>query len=168
MISNLLEDTRKIIIIALLAALFVAIFFAITSGNSELSLTTICNIILFKLTGYNMDSISARDIAIVWNMRLPRILMAILAGIALATAGTLYQGCFRNPLVEPFILGASSGASFGASLAIVLPSLFLPIQISAFLFALLAVAIAYILARQKGEINTVGLVLSGVIIGSVY
>lgn len=168
MISNLLEDTRKIIIIALLAALFVAIFFAITSGNSELSLTTICNIILFKLTGYNMDSISARDIAIVWNMRLPRILMAILAGIALATAGTLYQGCFRNPLVEPFILGASSGASFGASLAIVLPSLFLPIQISAFLFALLAVAIAYILARQKGEINTVGLVLSGVIIGSVF
>ena len=168
MISNFLRDSRKLIIVALIVILLMTMFFAITSGNSELSLKSVVNIILFKLTGYNMDSISARDVAIVWNMRLPRILMAILAGIALATAGTLYQGCFRNPLVEPFILGASSGASFGASLAIVLPSLFLPIQISAFLFALLAVAIAYILARQKGEINTVGLVLSGVIIGSVF
>ena len=142
MISNFLRDSRKLIIVALIVILLMTMFFAITSGNSELSLKSVVNIILFKLTNYNLDSISARDVAIVWNMRLPRILMAILAGIALATAGTLYQGCFRNPLVEPFILGASSGASFGASLAIVLPSLFLPIQISAFLFALLAVAIA--------------------------
>lgn len=100
--------------------------FAITSGNSELSLKVVLDIILFKLTGYHLDSISPRDMAIVWNMRLPRILMAILAGIALATAGALYQSCFRNPIVEPFILGASSGASFGAALAIVFPALFCP------------------------------------------
>lgn len=104
--------------------LCVAMFFAITSGNSHLSLNAVLNIILFKVTGYHLDSISARDMAIVWNMRMPRILMAVLSGIALATAGALYQGCFRNPLVEPFILGASSGASFGAAIAIVFPALF--------------------------------------------
>lgn len=168
MIFNPLGDVRKIIILILLGILCVAMFFAITSGNSELSLKVVLDIILLKLTGYHLDSISPRDMTIVWNMRLPRILMAVLAGIALATAGALYQGCFRNPLVEPFILGASSGASFGAALAIVFPALFLPTQISAFLFALLAVVIAYTLARQKSEINTVRLVLSGVIIGSVF
>ena len=71
-------------------------------------------------------------------------------------------------LVEPFILGASSGASFGAAFAIIFPALFLPIQISAFIFALIAVLSSYMLARQKGEINTVGLVLSGVITGSIF
>lgn len=168
MISNILEDKRKIIILLLIIILFCAILFALISGNSELSPKTVLNIIIYKLTGFSFDEVSKRDMAIVWNMRMPRVIMAILAGVALSTAGALYQGCFRNPLVEPFILGASSGASFGAALAIVFPALFLPVQVSAFIFALFAVLSSYMLARQKGEINTVGLVLSGVIIGSIF
>ena len=161
-------DKRNLYILLLIILLICTILFSIISGNSHLSPATVLNIILYKTTGILFGEISSRDIAIVWNMRMPRVLMAILAGTALATAGALYQGCFRNPLVEPFILGASSGASFGAALAIVFPSIFLPIHISAFIFALFAVLAAYMLSRQKGEINSVGLVLSGVIIGSVF
>ena len=161
-------DRRNLYIFLLIILLICTILFSIISGNSHLSPATVLNIILYKTTGISFGEISSRDIAIVWNMRMPRVLMAILAGTALATAGALYQGCFRNPLVEPFILGASSGASFGAALAIVFPSIFLPIHISAFIFALFAVLAAYMLSRQKGEINSVGLVLSGVIIGSVF
>ena len=161
-------DKRNLYILLLIILLICTILFSIISGNSHLSPATVLNIILYKITGISFGEISSRDIAIVWNMRMPRVLMAILAGTALATAGALYQGCFRNPLVEPFILGASSGASFGAALAIVFPSIFLPIHISAFIFALFAVLAAYMLSRQKGEINSVGLVLSGVIIGSVF
>lgn len=161
-------DKRNIYIFLMIIALVCAVFFAIISGNSNLSPYTVLNIILYKTTGISFSEVSMRDLAIVWNMRMPRVLMAVLAGTALATAGALYQGCFRNPLVEPFILGASSGASFGAALAIVFPALFLPIHISAFIFALFAVTAAYMLSRHKGEINSVGLVLSGVIIGSVF
>ncbi len=168
MISNLKLDTRKISILILLILLIFAVLTALISGNSGLSPASVFNIIIYKTTGYSFLDMSKSDIAIVWNMRMPRVLMAVLAGIALSTAGALYQGCFRNPLVEPFILGASSGASFGASAAIVFPMLFVSIQISAFVFALAAVTASYFLARQKGEINTVGLVLSGVIIGSVF
>src|SRR5512135_1725661 len=62
---------------------------------------------------------SATDVTIVWDLRLPRILLASLVGGGLGAAGAGYQGLFRNPLVDPFIIGASSGAALGATLAIV-------------------------------------------------
>jgi iron complex transport system permease protein len=105
---------------------------------------------------------------IVWNMRMPRILMAIAAGAALAAAGAVYQGCFRNPLVDPFILGVSSGAAFGAALGIVFPGFFLSIQFSAFLFGALAVTGAYFLARTRGYTPVLTLILAGIVIASVF
>ena len=105
---------------------------------------------------------------IVWNTRLPRILLAMMVGISLAAAGAVYQGCFRNPLVDPFILGVSSGAAFGAGLGIIMPSFFLSIQMSAFLFSLIAVAATYLLARMGGKTPAVTLILAGVIIASLF
>jgi iron complex transport system permease protein len=89
-------------------------------------------------------------------------------GIALAISGAVFQGCFRNPLVEPYILGISSGAAFGAALGIVVPGFFLSGQILAFIFAFSAVAIAYSLARTRGETPVIMLILAGIIIGSVF
>lgn len=166
MISN--ANKHTIVFLILCALLFILTLFSISSGNSELSLDSVLNVLSYKIIGYNFAPITQKELVIVWEMRLPRILMAILTGIALASAGTLYQGCFRNPLVEPFILGASSGASFGASFAIIFPTLFLPLQVSAFIFALIAVVTSYTLARQKGTLHTTTLVLSGVIIGSIF
>ncbi len=104
---------------------------------------------------------------IIWEIRLPRILLAIASGMALSAAGTAYQSCFRNPLVEPYILGVSAGAAFGAALGIVFPKFWLSIQLLAFLGGSTAVFSAYVLARRRGETSVIALVLSGVIIGSV-
>ena len=89
-------------------------------------------------------------------------------GGALAIAGAAFQGCLRNPLVEPYILGVSSGAAFGAALGIVFPAFFFSLQITAFAFGSVAVVIAYMLARVRGETPIVTLILAGVIIGSIF
>ncbi len=99
---------------------------------------------------------------------MPRVLLAIIVGAALATSGAVFQGCFRNPLVEPYILGVSSGAAFGAALGIVYPHIFFSIQISAFIFASIAVIAAYTLARTRGQTPIVTLILGGIIIGSIF
>lgn len=99
---------------------------------------------------------------------MPRILLAISVGGALAIAGAVFQAVFRNPLVEPYILGVSSGAAFGAALGIVFPLVFFSIQLSAFAFGAFAVVLAYSLARVRGETPIITLILAGVIIGSIF
>ena len=105
---------------------------------------------------------------VVSHIRLPRILLAALVGGALAVSGAIFQSCFRNPLVEPYILGASSGAAFGAALSLAVPAFPVPVQISAFVFAALAVFGSYFAARRRSLTPVVSLVLAGVIIGSVF
>ena len=105
--------------------------------------------------------------AVVWDMRLTRVLLAGAVGAALATSGAAYQGTFRNPLVEPFILGVSAGAAFGAGLAVMV-DLPLSMQVLAFVFGTVAVGLTYTLSRVRGERPTVTLVLSGVVVGSFF
>lgn len=105
---------------------------------------------------------------IVWDLRAPRILLAILVGMALGASGAVFQGCFRNPLVEPYILGVSSGAAFGAALGILFPWFALSVQVSSFVFGFLAVLITVGLARVRGETPALTLILAGVIVGSVF
>ncbi len=80
----------------------------------------------------------------------------------------MFQAAFRNPLVERYILGVSSGAAFGAALGMVMPQFPLSVQVAAFLGALAAALIVHLLARPRGEAPIVTLVLSGVIVGSVF
>lgn len=116
----------------------------------------------------DISSIEKIHTTVVWNIRLPRMILAILVGFSLATAGTVFQGCFKNPLVEPYILGVSSGAAFGAALGIVFPSFFLSVQLLAFIFAMIAVATAGFMARVRGETPVVTLILAGVITGALF
>ena len=105
---------------------------------------------------------------VVFNIRLPRVLVAMLVGAALSAAGAAYQGLFKNPLVSGDILGASAGAGFGACLAISLSLSSAMIQTSAFIFSIIAVALVYILSlRMKGN-QTLGLVLSGILMGNIF
>jgi iron complex transport system permease protein len=100
------------------------------------------------------------------DIRLPRVLLTFLIGGALAVAGNALQALFRNPLVCPYLLGLSSGGAFGAALALTIS--WLPLQPSAFLFGLLAVGLSYVLARTRGRVSTVSLVLSGVIVTGIF
>lgn len=104
--------------------------------------------------------------AIVVDVRLPRIILSFLVGGALTVAGAGLQAIFRNPLVSPYVLGLSSGAAFGAALA--MATLFLPVQVSAFVFGILAVGMSYFLARREKTISIVTLILSGIIVTGVF
>lgn len=105
---------------------------------------------------------------VLWNLRLPRILAALLIGACLAGAGTAYQGMFRNPLVSPDILGVSAGAGLGAVLGIFFSLSLLWVQLLAFLGGLLAVLLVYLLAQQVRRHDPVlVLVLAGVALSTL-
>lgn len=103
-----------------------------------------------------------------FNVRLPRILLAVMVGCCLASAGAAFQGTFQNPLVSPDILGASQGAAFGAALAILLGCGALMVSVSAFCFAIVTVLLVlFISARAKGN-RVLVVVLSGVMVSSLF
>lgn len=107
---------------------------------------------------------------IIFDIRIPRIIAAVLIGTALAVSGAAFQGTFRNPLVSPDILGVSAGAGFGATLAIVYSWGSLGIACSAFAFGLLAVWLTYFIGnkiKNSGDIALI-LVLGGILVGTVF
>jgi len=112
-------------------------------------------------------SVSAQH-TVLFNVRLPRILAALLVGAALSMAGASFQGIFRNPLVSPYILGVGSGAGFGACLAILLWNNYLIIQLMAFAFGLLAMFIAISMGKVSKGTGTLVFVLSGIIVSSIF
>jgi cobalamin transport system permease protein len=105
--------------------------------------------------------------AVVWQLRAPRVVLAALVGGMLAVAGASYQGVFRNPLCDPYLLGVAGGAGLGATLAIVYESASTGtgwlVPLAAFVGAVAAVAVTYLLGRSAGAARTTGaLVLAGV------
>ena len=102
------------------------------------------------------------------RVRLPRILGALLVGASLAASGTTFQAIFKNPLVDSNILGVTSGAGFGASLALLLLESNLQVQISAFLFGLVAVTLTFFGSRLYKTTPIFVLTLMGILIGSLF
>ena len=107
------------------------------------------------------------EIAVV-NIRLPRIVMACLVGCALSAAGAAFQGVFHNPMASPDILGASSGAAFGAALAILLGASTRMITVSAFCFGLLSVGLVMLVARRAPGARLINLILAGIMLSSLF
>lgn len=157
-------------------ALAGAIILSITWGSVSVPLVTIFQILLGKvpLVERVMDAAAfwpASYEAIILQIRLPRVILGALTGASLAIAGASYQGLFRNPLADPYLIGVSSGAALGAVLAIVisLPPLFYSlggVQVSAFGGALLTVAVVYALARVGKTTPVATLLLAGVALGA--
>ena len=151
------------------AIVLVAIVFvlSICIGRYQLSPTDVVKTILQD--GFGMDfGMKTEAVAIVMKNRLPRALAGALVGAALAVSGCAFQGLFQNPLVSQGILGVSSGAGFGAALAILLfgSTVFAPGL--AFVFGILAVVLSLLVARMCGEVTTLMLVLGGTIISSIF
>jgi iron complex transport system permease protein len=118
------------------------------------------------------SGLSEQQAAIVWELRLPRVVLALLVGAMLSVAGASYQGVFRNPLADPYLLGAAAGAGLGVTLVIVGgwdrgSSLFDPVPLAAFVGALGAVALAYAVGRAGGGARSpAALILAGVAVAS--
>jgi iron complex transport system permease protein len=108
------------------------------------------------------DRLSPLQEAVLWELRAPRVLLGALVGATLATAGAAYQAVFRNPLADPYLLGAAAGAGLGATVAIVYAG-FVPLPLAAFAGAIGAVTGAYLLGRSVGDgRGTATLILAGV------
>lgn len=105
---------------------------------------------------------------VITRIRLPRILAAVLIGAALSVAGAAYQSLFRNPLVSPDVLGASGGAGFGASLAILMGIGTVGMQSMAFAFSVAAVFAAYTISRATRRDQILALVLGGIIVSALF
>lgn len=110
---------------------------------------------------------SEQSAHVFWSIRLPRIMLACVVGVALSTAGLVYQNVFENPMASPDFLGASSGAAFGAALAIILGFGGVALTASAFVFSLLTILLVYIIGSKAKGYRTIGLVLAGLMVSSI-
>lgn len=147
--------------------LVAGLLLAFTVGRYPVSLTELMQVLFAKLTG-GQSHVSQAVESVVWQVRGPRVLAAVMVGGALAVAGTAFQGLFRNPLVSPDILGASSGAALGAVVGIFFSLGIFAIQGLAFIGGLVAVGAVYMIGsavRTRDPILV--LVLTGVVIGSL-
>lgn len=103
-----------------------------------------------------------------FNIRLPRVLAALLVGGGLAVSGAAYQGMFKNPMVSPDILGASAGAGFGACIAMLLGLPNIQVQLLGFLGGILAVFIATTVTNRFSQDAILGLVLGGMMVSTLF
>jgi iron complex transport system permease protein len=161
-----------VLIYCLLPVLFVGSLFigrydVVPSHVIQLLLAPVVNLFPSNLI-HITPGWTATEESIIYQIRLPRVIAAVLVGAGLAIAGAAYQGLFKNPLVSPDILGVASGAGFGAALAILLSWNMMMIQLSAFGFGILAVMITYSLSRFYRTTPTLILVLSGIIVAAFF
>src|ERR1051326_8954829 len=153
----------------LIAFLFLlaGLLLAFIVGRYPVSLGDVLNVVAAKLAGRSADVPPAVE-SVIWQVRGPRVIAAALVGAALAVAGTAFQGLFRNPLVSPDILGASSGAALGAVLGIFFSLGVFAIQALAFAGGLIAVAAVYLIGSTvRPRAPCLVLVLPGVVIGAL-
>lgn len=167
MAKNRLTAKNRLIILGLGIALIITVVISFLLGRYPIAPSELIGIILSKL--FDIEPYWTERMETVFiNIRLPRILLACLVGCSLSTAGASYQGIFQNPMASPDILGASAGAAFGAALAILKGGSVTAITISAFIFSLLTVAIVYIISKKAKGSRLLGLVLSGIMVSSLF
>ena len=154
--------------LVILSGICIVCFFAtFLIGRYNIEPITVIKIIasqFFSIT----PSWSSMEESVVMNIRLPRVLCAALVGAALSTAGASYQGLFQNPMASPDIMGASSGAGFGAALGIFFAFNYFGIAFSAFCFGIVAVAAAVLISRISKRSSILSLVLAGIMISSLF
>ncbi|MCX8160814.1 MAG: iron ABC transporter permease [Candidatus Saccharicenans sp.] len=159
-------ENRRILYAAILLPLFLLIV-SLCLGTLKVSLREVLEILLARISGEPAELLTTPSANIVLNIRLPRVLLALLAGAAFSVSGASLQSLFRNPLVNEYILGVSFGAGFGAAASLVLLSRNFPPQILAFTCGLLAVAL--VLVISEGARNTlVAVLLTGIIVSALF
>ena len=158
---------RFIVFIIAGAALVLAVMWALAAGQFPISITELVSLIFARITGAVAHAAPNADV-VLFEIRGPRMIAALMVGAALAAAGAAYQNLFRNPLVSPDILGVSSGAALGAVLGIFLSLPIIAIQGLAFAGGLAAVTMIFFIGHKiRGHDPILALVLTGVVVGSL-
>ena len=152
---------RRVLLISLssLALLAIVFFLALLIGRYSVSLESFWAVLTGK------ETVNAADRSVILTLRLPRTIVALLVGVALSLSGLVYQETFQNKLVSPDFLGVSTGAGFGATIAIILGCTGLAISLTAFGFGIVTMLITVFVARIFRSQSQTTLLLSGIIVG---
>ncbi|MGN1332469.1 MAG: FecCD family ABC transporter permease [Lachnospiraceae bacterium] len=153
-------------VIGVAAALIAVMVLAMGFGRYSISIGQIINTLLPK--GFAMEEVDPNVKTVIYSIRLPRVLLAALAGGGLAVSGAAFQSIFSNPLATPDTLGVATGASFGATLGIMLGLGAVGIQGCAFILGIVCVGLVYFISRIKGESTIIMIILSGMVISSLF
>lgn len=152
-----------------------ALLFGLVSGPADLGFVEVIKELADRLPGVEISSgLTEQQSTILWRLRAPRVVLGALVGATLAVSGAAYQGVFRNPLADPYLLGAAAGAGLGATLAIAYArtTSIGPVDVipaAAFVGALAGVAAAYLIGRSVGAGRTTStLILAGVAVASFF
>ncbi len=159
---------RDLVYAGLLLLPFVLMIATLMIGLYGISIENVTRALLSPVFPGLADGLSQTEITLVLRIRLPRVLSAVLIGAALASTGVAFQGIFKNPLVDSNLLGVTSGAGFGAALALLIGGTTIVVQGFAFGFGLLAVSLAYLGSRLYSTAPMIVLTLMGILIGSFF
>lgn len=151
----------------MIIAMIITFFASLFLGRYTISPKTVLNILINSMFNIKMNTFEMES-SIVIGIRLPRTILSMLIGASLSVSGATYQGLFRNPLVSPDVLGVSSGAAFGAVLGILLSGISSATSFYAFGLGIISVFITYFFAKARKEISMMSLVLSGMIVSSIF
>ncbi len=171
------RSVRARLVIALLGAgLVFTMLFSLASGASDASAASVVRAWLFGPAA-GADALSARDAIIVYDIRLPRVVLGALVGAALAVSGAVMQGLFRNPLADPGLIGVSAGASLGAVSVIVLGGTLLAplsavlgtfsLPLAAFVGGLATTLVLYQVATRQGRTSVATMLLAGIALAAL-
>ncbi|APF26684.1 MULTISPECIES: FecCD family ABC transporter permease [Clostridium] len=155
---------KKSLFIGLIIITIVAALVSITIGAASITPFKVIEVILNKFIGNINDSTLQK---IIWDIRMPRIILAALVGMGLSVTGASFQGIFKNSMADPYVLGISSGAALGATISIVYKletKGILVTTLCAFIGAILTIFIVYNIARVGNKIPTSTLLLSGIVL----
>lgn len=161
------NDRLKFLILVLMP--IIAFTLSLTLGRYPITVKEIFTILIAKAAGEDIDYPKVVD-TVIFQIRIPRIIAAMMVGSALSVSGAVYQGMFKNPMVSPDILGTSAGAGFGAALAILLSFNTIGVQFMSFAFGFIAVLLTYTISVKVGKDEGVMLVLvlAGVLVGTIF
>ena len=171
-----LRKRKSIYISVLIAVLIVLIIISSAIGSAKIGIKDTAAIILNNIPGIgrliDISEIQDRSVIIINFVRLPRIILSVFVGMALASAGVIFQGLFRNPMADPFVIGVSAGSAFGATIGLLFSSSIFYLNISAttifaFLGAISTTFLIYTISRKKNKVSILTMLLAGIALSSM-
>lgn len=174
-VSLLKQNNKKCLwfgSLMLVTSVCLSVFF-VSLGAMDLGFFKSFKIIFGKLFFLDnlLNSIPDNEIAVVWDIRLPRILCSFFVGSGLSICGSIFQSILKNPLADPYTIGISSGSAFGASLALLFNILFgvyLSETFFAFAFSFLTLILVITISKKSGDISSSSLIIAGIIVSAIF
>ena len=160
-----MSKNKKIIIMFLILTAVFVMSFGI--GKYSINPINVVKVLLSKLIPLK-KTWDDNTYTVIYQIRMPRILAALLIGSALSVAGCVYQGLFKNNMVSPEVLGASNGAGFGAALGIFFSIGYAKTTLLSFIVGLFAVSLAYFISEKSRADKTFSMILAGIMVGSLF